>query len=60
MRPEPPGFVKDFYDARQPRCCHTCDFYDEDGFCQHFKERPPERFDQQQNLCEKWMQIIPF
>ena len=67
MRHPQPKLVKDYYakvnallDMKEPKCCHTCDSYDEEGICQEYLIAPPEDFAQQINQCEKWIPIIPF
>jgi len=67
MRHPQPKIVKDyyakveaFYDMNEPKCCHTCDSYSEEGICQEYLIAPPEDFAQQLNQCEEWLPIIPF
>ena len=67
MRHLQPKIVKDyyakveaFYDMNEPKCCHTCDSYSEEGICQEYLIAPPEDFAQQLNQCEEWLPIIPF
>jgi len=67
MRHPQPKLVKDyyakveaFYDMKEPKCCHTCDSYSEEGICHEYLIAPPEEFAQQLNQCEKWIPIIPF
>ena len=59
MRPkEPDDVVK--WRGPAPKCCHTCDHYNEDGFCLLFEEKPPEQFAATPNLCDQWLIEIPF
>lgn len=67
MRHPQPKLVKDYYDKvnalrdiKEPKCCHTCDSYTEEGTCREYSIAPPEEFAQQLNQCEKWIPIIPF
>ena len=56
MRHPQPKLVKDyyakveaFYDMKEPKCCHTCDSYSEEGICHEYLIAPPEDFAQQIN-----------
>jgi hypothetical protein len=67
MRHEQPKIVSDYYAKisalraiKEPKCCHTCENYSENGICQEFSEEPPADFAAQPNQCDKWMCIIPF
>jgi len=67
MRHPQPKLVKDYYakvnainDIYEPKCCHTCGSYTEEGTCREYSSEPPEDFAQQLNQCEEWFPIIPF
>lgn len=59
-RPPEPEFVTQWRSAKAPSCCHTCELYDAQGYCQEFGMYPPADFAQQQDVCPKWIQEIPF
>lgn len=62
MKPNKPQFLTDYEKAvkDKPRCCHNCDNYDENGFCYIYREKPPVEFTQRKNVCETWIEGIPF
>ena len=63
MRPPEPEFVRQYWQqAIQPipRCCHTCDHYDQDGRCDSYDTTPPAEFTQQRDACHRWLEMIPF
>jgi hypothetical protein len=67
MRHPRPNIVVDYYakiDAarglREPKCCHTCALYQENGICQEFSEEPPAEFAAQLDQCQEWICIVPF
>ena len=67
MRHPQPNIVSEYYDKvnamrdiKEPKCCHTCDSYTEEGICREYLIEPPEDFAQQLNQCEEWIPIIPF
>lgn len=43
-----------------PHCCHTCDFYGDDGVCLKFKSEPPEDFASTPDACASWLFAVPF
>ena len=63
MIPEEPQFLKDWWGKQRepiPRCCHTCDHYDQDGRCAAYDMEPPAEFTQQRDACPQWIEMIPF
>ena len=60
MRYITPQIVKDFYQSKMPKCCHTCEKYDSEGTCLEFDMIPPEEFASQLNVCEAYSDEIPF
>lgn len=45
----------------EPRCCHTCDRYDQDGNCTEHQMQPPADFAGTiPTPCEDWHPEIPF
>lgn len=60
--PEPEAVV--IYRARKkepvPRCCHTCDNYNEAGWCAMFDLKPPNEFTHEFNKCPEWIEEVPF
>lgn len=60
--PTPPA-IKQYYEhfgRRPPECCHTCDFYQDDGVCSVFNMTPPEDFARSEGECPEWVELIPF
>ncbi len=49
-----------FKDMKQPRMCHNCKHYDEQGICLEFEGEPPEVFANKNNACELWVDEVPF
>ncbi len=48
------------YEQGPPRCCHTCESY-ENGHCSYFDMDPPQEFaDQRDNGCDQWLMEVPF
>lgn len=43
-----------------PRCCHTCNYYDPEGRCRFFDQRPPDDFVGTLGACDEWEDEIPF
>ena len=43
-----------------PKCCHTCDYYDQHGKCAKFNMEPPEDFAARDGACPEWVMDIPF
>jgi hypothetical protein len=63
MRPKPPKIVTDYFNAKNiavPKCCHTCWYYNEKGFCKAFEQSPPEHFASEVDACQQWEQDVPF
>ncbi len=60
--PEPQAVV--LFRARKkepvPRCCHTCDNYNEAGWCAMFDLKPPDEFTHAFNECPDWIEEVPF
>jgi hypothetical protein len=44
----------------EPRCCHTCEHYNDIGHCERYDMRPPDEFTQTQDACPAWLYDIPF
>ena len=58
-----PEDVKHWREAKHrhaPACCHTCEFYDQDGHCTVFDQDPPEDFAAMIGACDQWEEEIPF
>lgn len=58
-----PEHVKQYYETLEkgpPKCCHTCDWYKDDGECYKFKMVPPEDFASSIGQCPEWFEVIPF
>jgi hypothetical protein len=67
MRHKTPKVVEEYnakvnaiVDINEPKCCHTCDYYMENGLCQQYQIEPPEDFASQLDQCQDWLPIIPF
>jgi hypothetical protein len=58
--PEIVTTYRNMKNAHPPTCCHTCDFYDNDGICIKFGEQPPEDFAATAGACASWQWEIPF
>ena len=44
-----------------PRCCHTCDHYQDSGECRRYHSAPPADFAATiPTLCEGWEEELPF
>lgn len=43
-----------------PRCCHTCDWYRDDGTCAQYRQRVPDDFAARIDACPAWTEEIPF
>ena len=43
-----------------PECCHTCDYYNDQGVCTVFNMTPPEDFAGTDKACDQWDIEIPF
>lgn len=62
-RPPEPQFLIDYREwlkAGPPKCCFTCDEYDESGHCRKFEMRPPDEFAASVDACESWEPECPF
>ena len=62
-RPPEPEFLiqwREWMRAGPPKCCFTCDAYDESGHCLAFDMTPPEDFASTVDACEQWVEMIPF
>lgn len=59
-RPAEPQFVIEWRNRTAPKCCHTCDWYTKEGFCDFHKSEPPENFVNTQNACDSWIEELPF
>lgn len=46
--------------AGPPKCCHTCDHFNQSGHCLAFDMTPPEDFAATVDGCEQWVEMIPF
>jgi hypothetical protein len=66
MRPKAPQFLIDWQHYLEkkrggpPKCCHSCDYYDENGKCEKFDAEPPVEFLGTENACDVWLEVIPF
>jgi hypothetical protein len=63
MRHKEPQHVtiwRDKVASPQPRCCHTCDWYEADGVCGKHLQRPPEDFASAVDSCPDWLMEVPF
>ena len=66
VRPAEPEYLQRWRKAREilgelPKCCHTCDFYEEDGGCYRFKQKPPEEYAAYGSKdCDKYIEEAPF
>ena len=61
MRHEKPSIVVAWErGVLAPKCCHTCENYDEQGVCQVYIEEPPAEFAATQDQCDQWKMMIPF
>lgn len=43
-----------------PKCCHTCEHYNQYGNCDVYAMQPPADFAEAEDQCEAWVQEIPF
>jgi hypothetical protein len=63
MKHEEPDFVKQWRKwlaAGPPKCCHTCDFYNYHGVCEQHQSAPPKEFTDQIDVCNLYVQGLPF
>lgn len=62
-RPPEPQILIDYrklVKAGPPKCCHTCDNFDQSGHCLEFDMVPPEDFAATVDTCQKWVLELPF
>ena len=62
-RPPEPEFIvqwREWMRAEPPKCCHTCDHFDQSGHCLAFDMTPPEDFASTVDACERWLMELPF
>ena len=61
-RHEEPSWLIDYRKSiiNPPKCCHTCDGYNETGICIEFQMIPPADFAETTGACDKWILEIPF
>jgi hypothetical protein len=58
-RPPEPEFVKVWREG-PPKCCHTCEYFNEEGHCTGFDLKPPDDFAATKDACEMWLYEVPF
>lgn len=58
MRHPEPEAIKKWREG-PPKCCHTCDSYDDQGLCLQYNHEPPEEFAASEQ-CEHWLYAMPF
>ena len=62
-RPPEPEFLiqwREWMRAGPPKCCHTCDHFNQSGHCLAFDMRPPDDFAATPGACDQWIQELPF
>jgi hypothetical protein len=62
-RPPEPQFLVDYREwvkAGPPKCCHTCDWYEDDGKCAKYEMEPPAEFAATEDECHDWIEECPF
>lgn len=62
-RPPEPEYIRlwrEWLANGPPRCCYTCEYFDEHGRCVKFDMFPPGEFATAQDKCEDWVQELPF
>lgn len=62
-RPPEPQFLIDYREwvkAGPPKCCFTCDYFNQSGHCLAFDMRPPDEFAATVDACESYMEEVPF
>lgn len=62
-RPPEPQFLIDYREwvkAGPPKCCFTCDYFNQSGNCLAFDMTPPEDFAATVDACENWEPECPF
>lgn len=63
MRPSEPEFVRQWREwvaMGPPKCCHTCDFFTQDGRCDRYGMNPPSEFAATPDACGDWVMEVPF
>lgn len=63
MRHPTPEIVQVYQQRKKegpPRCCHTCDFYTQDGRCMRYDMEPPQDFAATVDACDEYQEEIPF
>ena len=62
MKHKEPEIVTAYYRAiaNPPKCCHTCDSYQDDGMCREHGMAPPEEFAATHDACAQWCYAVPF
>lgn len=63
MRHPRPQYIEQYYanfGRPPPECCHTCDYYNEDGKCSFYNMEPPADFAKTEGECPEWVELIPF
>ena len=63
MRHPEPEMVKLYRDWIQygpPKCCHTCDKYDQNGKCTQYDRVPPEDVAAAISECDEYVMEPPF
>ena len=61
-RPPEPEFLiqwREWMRAGPPKCCFTCDHFNQSGHCLAFDMTPPEDFASTVDACEQWEEVIP-
>ena len=60
--PEPEYLIqwRKWHAVGMPKCCHTCDHFNQSGHCLAFDMRPPDDFAATPDACDQWIQEIPF
>ena len=62
-RPREPEFLirwREWLANGPPKCCHTCEHFNQSGMCLHFVMPPPEEFAATQDACVHWIMELPF
>jgi hypothetical protein len=58
-----PDFVSEWKRIQKiapPKCCHTCNYYSEEGLCNLHDAEPPEEYAATLGECPDWVDEIPF
>jgi len=60
--PEPEWLTqwREWIRAWPPKCCHTCENFNQSGHCLAFDMRPPEDFASTVDACDRWIMELPF